>query len=134
MANVMLNSGENLLKEASASVVRGKLKVDQGTCFLTTQRLVFHKRGMGTFILFGIFSFLSKGKFDFDIPLTDMKGLSRSKHGLSKNILCIETANGKEYKFALKFDDWFDAIKNTLLAHHQLRLVEEGEQRWTVQK
>lgn len=139
MANVKLNSGENLLKEGSAGVVTGKLRGKQGRCFLTTQRLVFHKKGMVSSMFLGylfgyFFSFLYKGKFDFDISLIDVKSLSRTQYMLSKNVLCIETEDGKEYKFLLKFDDWFDAINNALLAYHQCRLVEEGDQKWIVQK
>jgi hypothetical protein len=132
MANIKLNAGEVLIKENMANCIISKMSAKQGTLFLTSERLVFHKRSMFSYMLVGVFSYLSKGKFDFDIPLTAISAVIKAKHGFNSKVFCIKTADNKEYKFVVKFDDWFEALQNTYIAYMQIRLTEDGEKRWII--
>jgi hypothetical protein len=132
MANIQLNSDEVLIKESMANRIEGKMNVKQGTLFLTSKRLVFHKRQWWAHGLIGVFSLLLKGKFEFEIPLNMVSEIAKTKYGFNKNIFTVKAANGSEYRFVVKFADWLDALKNTYIAHTTLRLMENGEEKWKI--
>jgi hypothetical protein len=132
MANIQLSPDETLIKESMTFRIVGKINNKQGTLFLTSKRLVFHKRPWWTHGLIGVFSLLLKGKFEFEIPLSMVSEIAKTKFGFNKNVLTVKAADGSEYRFVVKFVDWLDALKNTYIAYSTLRLMEDGEGKWKV--
>ena len=132
MANIKLIAGEILIKQSLANCMVGKMRAKQGTLFLTSERLVYHKRSMFSYMMIGLLSYLSKGKFDFEIPLDSISEISKTKYGFNSKIFCVKTRDDKEYKFVIKFNDWLEAVKNTYIAYSPLNLLEDGEKKWIV--
>ena len=135
MPNIQLNAGEVLLKEQDAGVKEpGKNLYYRGRIFLTSQRFVSHKRSIWIQAIFGlILAYAFKGRFNFDIPLTSLRTITK-KSAMGSATFILGTVDGKEYTIAAPFKVWFPAFRDALAVYHQLQLVDTGNDSWAVQR
>lgn len=57
---------------------------------------------------------LTKGSYDFDIPITDILSIEDGRQGISKTIV-INTKNGEKYNFYVtKREEWKICIQSTI--------------------
>lgn len=135
MPDIQLYAGEVLLKEQDAGVKEpGKNLYYRGRIFLTSQRFVSHKRSIWIQAIFGLFlAYAFKGRFNFDIPLTSVRTITR-KGMIGGATFILGTVDGKEYVIAAPFKNWFPAFRDALATYHQSQLVDTGNDRWAVQR
>ena len=106
---------EKILMEGLANRVKGIFNVQNGRGMLTNQRFIYSRHKIGTILAIGAFANLTHGDYEFDIPVSEIKDVSRGKQGFSSNVLVIETKKGESYKFAVtKYLEWEIAFKNLL--------------------
>lgn len=139
MAGYQLYPGEVMLKEGQTLVKEPGKRIANGKGWLTNQRFVSFKRSVWLRLGVGIlFSYAFRGRFNFDIPLTSIKSFYKSSLPLNKNVLAIETMDGKEYKIGFdlgaKAIDWAAGFSDALMKYHNLRAVEVEPQKWVVQR
>jgi hypothetical protein len=110
----------------------------RGVGVLTTER--FTRIVQGSPILYNYFGILGAlinntlpKKVDIDIPLAAIAVIGRGKLGLLKDVLYIETVEGKSYQLTPKYDYWFNGLKG-VLGEQGATLVQSGDDRWTVQR
>ena len=109
---------EPVLAQTNGLIIRGKLNVRMGRYELTGSHLTFFMRSR-IFMMFGalgaLLSFLSKGKQELVIELSQITSIARSKYGLNKKILDVTLADGKVHRLGLdKFDDFTAALRDQL--------------------
>lgn len=89
---------EIVIKEGLCNRCSGKLYVENGHGMLTNKRFIYSKHSLAKIAAIGILVNLTKGSFEFDIPISEITGIRDGKHGLSKTII-ITTKQGNEYNF-----------------------------------
>jgi hypothetical protein len=106
---------EKIIIEGLANWIKSTFNVQNGRGMLTSQRFIYSRHKIGTILAIGAFANLTQGDYEFDIPVSEIKAVSRGKQGLSSNVLVIETKKGDTYKFAVtKFLEWEIALNNVL--------------------
>ena len=110
----------------------------RGEAALTTERFFRRTRGSGfLYSYFGLLGALINNMFpaktDIDIPLTSIAVIGRGKMGLKKDVLYIETMEGKSYQLTPNYDFWIAGLKDAL-QRQGATLVQNGEERWSVQR
>jgi hypothetical protein len=106
---------EKIIMEGLANRVKGAFNVQNGRGILTNRRFIYSRHKLSKIIAIGALVNLTQGDYEFEIPLEDIKGVSRGKHGFSNNVLVIETKAGEVYKFAVtKYLEWEIAFNNVL--------------------
>jgi len=140
MAELKLNSGETFVKRLNVNYVEKNwafpiigLSFKSGVLFLTSERIVLHKRSTLFFYLGGALAYSSNGNFAFDIPLKKLKKLHKKKAGLLGNAICVVTCDGNEYLFVIKSGEFIKALKDTLAAHHKSRLIRDADSHWVIE-
>ena len=107
---------EKIIKEGLANRVKSTFNVQNGHGILTNQRFIYSKHSIAKLATMGILVNLTKGDYEFDIPINEIKEVTRGKQGFSKNVLVITKKNGDSFKFAVtKYMEWEIAFKNLLL-------------------
>ena len=109
-----LQDGEKVVRGDTASYVKGKLNVASGKLTLTDRRLVFEQSSViaSAFGLLGalVLAPLLPRKVVMDLPLGQVASFSRGQYGLNKNVVMITARDGKEYRFAAKFESWVPVL------------------------
>src|SRR5437870_2735398 len=105
---------EGVVKEAFGTMIKGK-RAFSGRLYLTSRRLVFLKSNpfLGAFgALGGLLTATLKPKnIEIEIPLEAITGVQRGKFGINKNILEISHSDGDPARFAVKYEEWEQAIQ-----------------------
>lgn len=106
---------EKIIIEGLANRIKSKFNVQNGHGTLTNQRFIYSKHNFSKIAVMGVLANLTKGDYEFDIPIDEIREVARGKHGLSKNVLLITQENGTIHKFAVtKYLEWEIAFKNLL--------------------
>ena len=104
---------EKIVMEGLANRVKSTFNVQNGRGILTNRRFIYSRHKLSKIIAIGALVNLTQGDYEFEIPLEDIKGISRGKQGFSSNVLVIETKVGEVYKFAVtKYLAWEIALNN----------------------
>ncbi|SDZ04585.1 hypothetical protein SAMN05660462_01649 [Proteiniborus ethanoligenes] len=107
---------EKIIMQGIANRVKSTFNVQNGYGILTNQRFIYSKHSLAKIALIGVLVNLTKGDYEFDIPLSEIKEITRGKQGISKNVLVITKKNDETFKFAVtKYIEWEIAFKNLLL-------------------
>lgn len=92
------NDKEIVIKEGLCNRIKNKLYVQNGHGMLTNKRFIYSKHSFAKAALIGVFVNLTKGTFDFDIPVSEIASIRDGRQGISKTII-ITTKSGDEYNF-----------------------------------
>lgn len=119
---------EKVLMEGLCNRIKSKIFVENGHGMLTNQRFIYSKHSFAKLAVMGVLANLTKGNYEFDIPISEINSVTRGKHGLSNSIIVIITKNKEEYKFAVtKYIDWEIAFKNALNGYAESQEKKESE-------
>lgn len=101
---------ETIILEGLCNRIKGAF-VENGHAILTNQRFIYSKHSLAKIAAMGVLVNLTKGDFDFDIPISDITGVEETKRFFDK-ILVIHTQD-TEYKFFFtKREEWKIAFNN----------------------
>lgn len=104
---------EKILIEGLCSRVKGAF-VENGHAMLTNKRFIYSKHSLTKIAAMGVLVNLTKGDFDFEIKIEDIKEVSEAKRLFDK-ILVVSTMSGDEYKFFFtKLEEWKIHFNNLL--------------------
>lgn len=138
--NDVVTQEQILLKGPLHSIKAGIWVVGVGT--LTTEQ--FYRQTQGSSLLtmaFGLLGRLINGFFpvkkDIEIPLSSITGIGRGSMGLKKNVVLIETADGKSYSLTSNlskpdYQEWLNAFHNALQTHNHATLTQDKDEHWVV--
>ena len=88
--------------------------VENGHAMLTNKRFIYSKHSLTKIAAMGVLVNLTKGDFDFEIKIEDIKEVSEAKRLFDK-ILVVSTMSGDEYKFFFtKLEEWKIHFNNLL--------------------
>ena len=105
---------EIAIKEGLCNRVKSKLFVQNGHGLLTNKRFIYSKHSVLKTVAIGLLVNLTKGSYDFDIPISDIKEIKDGRQGISKTII-ICTKSGEEYNFYFKDrEKWLFEFKNII--------------------
>ena len=105
-----INMQENILIHGLCNRING-FSVQNGHGILTNKRFIYSKHSLARITVMGALVNLTKGDFDFDIPIADITDIEETKRLMSK-ILVIRTQDA-EYKFFFtKLEEWKIAFSN----------------------
>jgi hypothetical protein len=140
MADLEMKSGETFVKKFNVNLIVKNwilpvigVSFKSGVLFLTSQRIVLHKRATILFYLLGAFAYGAKGQLAFDISLRQLKEIHKQKAGMLGPSLRLITIDGGEYVFVIKITEWIKALRETLAQHHGLRLISHGDSHWVIE-
>lgn len=101
---------ETIILQGVCNRIKGAF-VENGHAMLTNQRFIYSKHSFAKIAVMGAFVNLTKGDFDFDIPIADITDIEETKRLMSK-VLAIRTQDA-EYKFFFtKLEEWKIAFSN----------------------
>lgn len=104
---------EKILIEGLCNRVKGAF-VENGHAALTNKRFIYSKHSLTKIAAMGVLVNLTKGDFDFEIKIEDIKEVSEAKRLFDK-ILVVSTMSGDEYKFFFtKLEEWKIHFNNLL--------------------
>ena len=104
---------EKILIEGLCNRVKGAF-VENGHAMLTNKRFIYSKHSLTKIAAMGVLVNLTKGDFDFEIKIEDIKEVSEAKRLFDK-ILVVSTMSGDEYKFFFtKLLEWKIHFNNLL--------------------
>lgn len=104
---------EKILIEGLCNRVKGAF-VENGHAMLTNKRFIYSKHSLTKIAAMGVLVNLTKGDFDFEIKIEDIKEVSEAKRLFDK-ILVVSTMSGDEYKFFFtKLEEWKIHFNNRL--------------------
>lgn len=89
---------EIVIKEGLCNRVKSKLFVQNGHGLLTNKRFIYSKHSLGKILVVGALVNLTKGSYEFEIPIDDIAEIADGRQGISKTII-IRTKSGEEYNF-----------------------------------
>lgn len=105
---------EMILIQGICNRIKGAF-VENGHGMLTNKRFIYSKHSLAKIAAMGVLVNLTRGDFDFDIPVSDIKEVSERKR-LFQRILVVTTVSGDEYDFYFsKVQEWkihFDNLLN----------------------
>ena len=105
---------EIAIKEGLCNRVKSKLFVQNGHGLLTNKRFIYSKHSFAKIAVMGVLVNLTKGSYDFDIPISDIKEIKDGRQGISTTII-ICTTSGEEYNFYFKDrEKWLFEFKNII--------------------
>lgn len=110
-----ISSDEEIaIKEGLCNRVKSKLFVQNGHGLLTNKRFIYSKHSFAKIAVMGVLVNLTKGSYDFDIPISDIKEIKDGRQGFSKTII-ICTKSGEEYNFYFTDrEKWLIEFKNVI--------------------
>lgn len=85
-----------------------------GKGVLTNKRFIFCKHGLAKTITIGIWVNLTKGDYEYDIPLEKIKKIEILNKGIRGHVLCLNTEDQVHKYGILKALDWEIAFNNVL--------------------
>lgn len=104
---------EKILIEGLCNRVKGAF-VENGHAMLTNKRFIYSKHSLTKIAAMGVLVNLTKGDFDFEIKIEDIKEVSEAKRLFDK-ILVVSAMSGDEYKFFFtKLEEWKIHFNNLL--------------------
>lgn len=104
---------EKILIEGLCNRVKGAF-VENGHAMLTNKRFIYSKHSLTKIAAMGVLVNLTKGDFDFEIKIEDIKEVFEAKRLFDK-ILVVSTMSGDEYKFFFtKLEEWKIHFNNLL--------------------
>lgn len=140
MAELQLKPEEALVKKFNVNwIVRNwafpliGVSFKSGVLFLTSERIVLHRRPTFLFYLMGAFAYRAKGRPAFDIPLRQLKEIHKQKASMLGPSLRLVTVDGQVYVFVIKIKEWTEALRETLSHYHGLQLMARGDSHWVVE-
>ena len=89
---------EVIIMKGLCNRVKNPLLVQNGNALLTNKRFVYLKHSLAKIMVIGALVNLTKGSFDFDIPLENIASIEDGRQGISKTII-INTKDGERYNF-----------------------------------
>lgn len=89
---------EIVIKEGLCNRVKSKLFVENGHGLLTSRRFIYSRHSFAKIFVMGALVNLTKGSYDFEIPIEDISEIADGRQGISKTII-IRTKSGGEYNF-----------------------------------
>lgn len=92
------NDREIVIKEGLCNRVKSKFFVQNGHGLLTNKRFIYSKHSLGKILVAGPFVNLTKGSYEFEIPVDGIAEIADGRQGVSKTII-IRTKSGDEYNF-----------------------------------
>lgn len=92
------SESETILMKGICNRVKSPLFVQNGSAILTNKRFIYLKHSLAKTIVIGAAINLTKGSYDFDIPLADISNIEDGRQGISKTII-INTKSGEKYNF-----------------------------------
>jgi len=106
---------EKIIIQGVCNHIKGAF-VENGHAILTNQRFIYSKHSLAKIAIMGLLVNLTQGDYDFDIPISSIKGVSEKKRLLSKTLV-VSTYAGEEYQFYFtKILEWQIQFNNMLSA------------------
>lgn len=108
------DKSEIVLMEGLCNRVFYHLIVQNGRAVLTNKRFIYLKHNLGKTIAMGPLVNLTKGDYDFDIPLENISAIGDGRQGVSKTIV-FHTSDGKKYNFYVRHrEEWKAKLQNAM--------------------
>lgn len=83
-----------------------KFFVKNGNAILTNHRFLYLKHSIAKTIAIGVLINMTKGSYEYEIPLSEISKISDGRHGVSKTIV-ISTKSGDRYEYYVtKREEW----------------------------
>ena len=90
---------------------------ENGSAILTNHRLIYLKHSPAKILAIGVLTLLTKGDFEFDIPLNQITDIEEKQQGLNK-IIIINTKSNENYSFFFtKREEWKIKIESARKAY-----------------
>lgn len=104
---------EKILIEGLCNRIKGVF-VQNGHGMLTNERFIYSKHSLGKMAVMGVLVNLTKGNYEFDIPIRKIERVEETKRLFDK-IIIIHTKQGEEYRFFVtKIEEWKIHFNNLL--------------------
>lgn len=103
---------ETIMIQGLCNRIKGAF-VENGHAMLTNQRFIYSKHSLAKIAAMGVLVNLTKGSFDFDIPISDIVSVEEAKRFFDK-ILVINTAETEYRFFFTKREEWKIAFHNAM--------------------
>ncbi len=140
-SQIILQSGETLLRRDAISLVEGRIASRTGVCYLTNQRIVILSEsvlaGAAAAVSIIARSVLRRakqlGKQKQEIPLRQLSRVSLSKYGVNQSV-DIPLSDGTTLRMVMgakQRQQWLAALDEALRAQG-LERIPEGEAAWRV--
>lgn len=111
---VIQQEPETILMKGLCNRVKSPLSVQNGNAILTNQRFIYLKHSLAKTLAVGALINLTKGSYDFDIPLCEISNIEDGRQGISKTII-INTKNGTRYNFYVtNREEWKIKIQSAI--------------------
>ena len=108
------NKSEKIIMQGLCNRVKSPIFVQNGNAILTNHRFIYLKHSLAKTMAIGAFVNLTKGSYDFDIPLSNISNIEDGRQGISKTII-INTKDGKRYNFYMtNREEWKLKIQSAL--------------------
>ena len=105
---------EQIIMKGICNRVKNPLYVQNGNAMLTNKRFIYLKHNIAKTMLIGLWVNITKGSYDFDIPIEDIVSIEDGRQGLSKTII-INTRSGEQYNFYFsKREEWKIHLENAI--------------------
>lgn len=101
---------ETIILQGACNRIKGAF-VENGHAMLTNQRFIYSKHSFAKIAVMGAFVNLTKGDFDFDIPIAAITEIEETKRLMSK-VLVIRTQDAEYRFFFTKLEEWKIAFSN----------------------
>lgn len=101
---------ETIILQGVCNRIKGAF-VENGHAMLTNQRFIYSKHSFAKIAVMGALVNLTKGDFDFDIPIADITDIEETKRLMSK-VLVIRTQDAEYRFFFTKLEEWKIAFSN----------------------
>lgn len=101
---------ETIILQGVCNRIRGAF-VENGHAMLTNQRFIYSKHSFAKIAVMGALVNLTKGDFDFDIPIAAITEIEETKRLMSK-VLVIRTQDAEYRFFFTKLEEWKIALSN----------------------
>lgn len=119
---------EKVLMEGLCKPFKNKIAVHTGKGILTNKRFIFCKHSVAKTLAIGVLVNFTKGDFEYDIPMENIKEFKIISKGILGNILNISLKDGSEKNYGiLKAIDWEIAFKNALNGYAESQEKKESE-------
>lgn len=76
----------------------GGFAVKNGTAILTNRRFIYMKHSLAKIAAVGALTYLTKGSYEYEIPLSEISSIQDGRHGISKTIV-ISTKDGQKHNY-----------------------------------
>lgn len=106
---------EIILMQGVCNRIKSKFFVQNGNALLTNKRFIYSKHSLAKIATIGVLSNLTRGSYEFEIPINDIVSIEDSRHGVSKT-LTVNVKNEEPYKFYFsKLEEWKIHFNNLIM-------------------